>query len=95
MVPIELERIRGPVIRSTLICKKVSVRKHLRDNRTILKNLSLNVLLLNRNAKICQFVNLVVNSALVGLKMLNIALCSLSLILHALLRDESLLSSPI
>lgn len=95
MISIELERLGSPVVGAILVRQKVGVRYHLRNNGPVLEDLPLDILLLNGNAKVSQLVDLIVDPALIGLKMIDIALLLLAGVGHALLGNESLLAAPV
>lgn len=83
------------MIRSLFVCQEICVRKHLGDNWTILEDFTFNVFFLNSDAKVGQLVDLVINSAFISLKMFYITFASLALVIHALFRYETFLTSPV
>ena len=95
MVSVEFEWLWCSMVWTFLVCKEISERNHLGDNRSVCEDFTFNVLFLDSDAKILKFVDLVLNTAFVGFEMVNFTFLFLSSVGHALFCDKSLLSSPV
>lgn len=83
------------MIRALRVSKEIRERHHLRHDWPIRDDLTLDVILLNGDAVICQLVNLVFDAALVALEVVHVALGRLAVVWHALLGHEALLAAEV
>jgi hypothetical protein len=83
------------VVNSILISKEICEDSHLSNNWPILENFLFNSYFILSKAVIYNFVNLIVNSALIGFQMIFITFSLGSSVWVASFRDETLSLSPI
>ena len=95
MISVELKCILGSMIGTLCICKEIRIGLHLRHNRPIFNDFTFDIEFTRSETEIINPINIIIQSTLIGFKVINITLILFAIVFHAFIKDKSFVSSEL